>query len=76
LLKAGWPLHHVQEMLGHSSIQQTSTYLNVTAIGLQAGMRKSDGARIRCNPVAIRPESDQPLDGNEEPTQPPKGLLH
>jgi integrase len=27
LLEAGWPLHHVQEMLGHASIDQTTTYL-------------------------------------------------
>jgi integrase len=25
LLEAGWPLHHVQEMLGHASLEQTST---------------------------------------------------
>jgi hypothetical protein len=76
LLEAGWPLHHVQEMLGHSSIQQTSTYLNVTAIGLQASRRKSDEARIRCNPVANGTDSDQPLDGNGDTPTDRKGLLH
>jgi site-specific recombinase XerD len=30
LLEAGWPLHHVQHMLGHANLSQTSTYLNAT----------------------------------------------
>jgi integrase len=64
-----------QEMLGHSSIEQTSTYLNVTAVG-QASMRKSDDARIRCNAVAINTTIDQPLDGNDEEQNDDKGLLH
>jgi integrase len=76
LLEDGWPLHHIQEMLGHSSIQQTSTYLNVTASGLQASMRKSDDARIRCNRVAITTDSDQPLDGNGDGPTDRKDLLH
>jgi integrase len=76
LLEAGWPLHHVQEMLGHSSIQQTSTYLNVTATGLQASMRKSDAARIRCNPVAISTTVEQPLDSKGDDQNDGNGLLH
>jgi integrase len=63
LLEAGWPLHHVQEMLGHSSIDQTTTYLNVVAAGLRASMAKSDAAR--CNPVASKAEIDLPLPRNE-----------
>jgi integrase len=50
LLEAGWPLHHVQRMLGHASAAQTGTYLNATRIGLQESMRRLDDAR--CNPVA------------------------
>ena len=26
MVEAGWPLHHVQEMLGHADLKQTSTY--------------------------------------------------
>lgn len=63
LLEAGWPLHHVQEMLGHSSIDQTTTYLNVVAAGLRASMAKSDAAR--CNPVASTPEIDTKLPCND-----------
>ena len=63
-------------MLGHSSIQQTSTYLSVTATGLQASMRKSDAARIRCNPVAISTTVEPPVDSNRDEPNDRKGLLH
>jgi integrase len=66
LLEGGWPLHHVQEMLGHSNLEQTSTYLNVERVGLQASMKKIDDARTRCNPVAIEKESGLPLNRNDE----------
>jgi integrase len=45
LLEAGWPIHHVQEMLGHASLEQTSTYLNVRQGGLRESMRKLDAIR-------------------------------
>jgi len=51
LHEAGMPLHHVKEMLGHASLDQTTTYLNVQIEGLQASMRQIDEAR-RCKPVA------------------------
>ena len=50
-------------MLGHSSIDQTSTYPNIVASGLRASMAKSDAAR--CNPVANKPERELPLPCNE-----------
>jgi integrase len=40
LIEQGWPVHHVQEMLGHASLEQTSTYLNVTRAGLHDSMRR------------------------------------
>jgi integrase len=53
MLEAGWPLHHIQHMLGHASLEQTSTYLNVQKDGLQDSMRRFGvPAGIRCNPVA------------------------
>jgi integrase len=56
MLEAGWPLHHIQHMLGHASLEQTSTYLNVEKTGLQDSMRRFGvPAGIRCNPVAIPP---------------------
>lgn len=53
MLEAGWPLHHIQHMLGHASLEQTSTYLNVEKHGLQDSMRRFGvPAGIRCNSVA------------------------
>jgi integrase len=40
MLEAGWPQHHIQEMLGHADLKQTSTYLNVTRAGLHDSMRR------------------------------------
>jgi hypothetical protein len=54
----------------------TGTYLNVTAVGLQASMRKSDDERVRCNTIAINTTIDQPLEGNEDEQNDGKGLLH
>jgi hypothetical protein len=39
------PLHHVKELLGHSNISQTDTYLNAGERDLQTSMRKLDDAR-------------------------------
>jgi integrase len=44
-IEAGWPIHHVQQMLGHADLKQTSTYLNATVNGLQESMRKMDERR-------------------------------
>jgi Phage integrase family len=65
LLEAGWPLHHVQEMLGHASLQQTSTYLNVQRGVLRESMRRSDESRSGCNPVVIESGTGLPLVHNE-----------
>ncbi len=45
LLEAGWPLHEVQQMLGHANLEQTSTYLNATLRGMHRSMRAFDRAR-------------------------------
>lgn len=66
LLEQGWPLHHVQEMLGHANVSQTSTYLNATRIGLQDSMRRFDEAGSRCNPVAIELATEHPPDCNAD----------
>jgi integrase len=41
-LEKGWPLHHIQEMLGHANLSQTSTYLHAAEMGLQESMRRFD----------------------------------
>ena len=56
LVEAGWPIHHVAEMLGHTDLKQTSTYLNVGRLGLQESMRKYiDQPGARCNPLQSEP---------------------
>jgi site-specific recombinase XerD len=40
LMEAGWPLHHVQSVLGHADLEQTSTYLNVTRTGVLDSMKR------------------------------------
>ncbi len=66
LLEAGWPLHHVQDMLGHANVSQTSTYLNATRVGLQDSMRRFDDSASRCNPVASNAQIDPSPLRNEE----------
>ncbi|MDE0829028.1 MAG: tyrosine-type recombinase/integrase [Vicinamibacterales bacterium] len=60
-IKAGWPIHQVQEMLGHADLKQTSTYLNVTLEGLKASMRAFDEAR-RCKNVAISQDTGESVE--------------
>ncbi len=69
-IEAGWPLHHVRDMLGHANLSQTSTYLNATGHGLQAAMKALDERREaedispRCNPVANKPAVERLSDCN------------
>jgi integrase len=63
-LEAGWPIHKVREMLGHSTIDQTDTYLNASRLGLQEEMRRYDGTR--CNPLQGHPQIDRPTDCNAD----------
>lgn len=61
MLEAGWPLHHIQEMLGHADLKQTSTYLNVTRTGLQDSMRRFGVQREPdVPPRSNAPEGPQP----------------
>jgi integrase len=64
-IEAGWPVHHVQEMLGHADLKQTSTYLNVTLDGLKASMRRFDEAGAGCKPVANRAVTEPPRPCND-----------
>jgi integrase len=66
LLETGWPLHHVQQMLGHANISQTSTYLNANRMGLQDSMRRFEVVAPGCTPVARKPQTDHSLECNSD----------
>ena len=56
LLEAGWPVHPVQHMLGHATLQQqTSTYLNATLQALHESMRNLEKSRSACKLCIPRP---------------------
>ena len=74
-LEQGRPIHHVQEMLGHANLSQTSTYLHASEMGLQESMRRFDAA-ARGNPVAkVTPIEHPPL-GHGDADADEKGTLH
>jgi integrase len=54
-IEGGVPIHHVQALLGHSNVKQTSTYLNVNLEGLKDSMLKFQRSRQVCTKVAQTP---------------------
>jgi hypothetical protein len=69
LIEAGWPVHYVQHMLGHASLQQTSTYLNATLRGLHESMRNLDQSRPACNRLQTHPSADTGLFASRLPPE-------
>lgn len=68
------PIDHVQELLGHANLSQTSTYLHAAEMGLQDSMRQFDAERGKV--VANDPPIEQPPLGHEETKERAKDLLH
>jgi integrase len=59
LVERGWPVHHVQAMLGHADLKTTSTYLNLTRTGLADSMRRyGTGPDTPLHNLAHAPGSD------------------
>ena len=73
-LEQGWPIHHLQEMLGHANLSQTSTYLHASEMGLQESMRRFDAARGK--PEANAAQTEHPPVSHEETQERDKGTLH
>jgi len=73
-LEQGWPIHHVQEMLGHANLSQTSTYLHASELGLQESMRGVDTARGKR--VANEAGTEHSRVGHAESVETDKGTLH
>ena len=66
--------HHVQEMLGHTNLSQTSTYLHANEMGLQESMRRFDA--LRCKPVANEVTIEHRPVCNDDSNDGDKDLLH
>jgi integrase len=87
LLEAGWPLHEIQQMLGHANIQQTSTYLNATLQLIHRSMKRLDRTRRTaarrkaksspaCKPLANTPACDPLVVGKGTPASDAKSLVN
>jgi integrase len=76
LLEGGWPVHHVQHMLGHASLQQTSTYLNATLRGLHESMQHLDQSRPACKRLAKKPARGFWPIRKQTPARSEKSFLH
>jgi integrase len=74
-IEGGMPIHHVQEMLGHSSLEQTSTYLNVTKAGLKESISRFDESRS-CKIVASEPIIGHPPTRNDVPQNSKQPLIN
>jgi integrase len=61
LSEAGWPLHHVQHMLGHQDAKTTSIYLNATIQELTDSMKRYGSGGQLLHNVAQPTESEHPL---------------
>ena len=74
MLESGWPLHHVQKMLGHVDLKQTGTYLNRERIGLHDSMKRF-GTTPAWQSVASEAETEQPLSSHERATPKPQATV-
>jgi integrase len=74
-LEKGWPIHHVQEMLGHANLSQTSTYLHAAERGLQDSMRRFDEP-AHGKPVANEDQIEHPPLRHEKSERDGKNRLH
>jgi integrase len=60
--EAGWLLHEIRDLLGHTSLEQTCTYLNVPKEGLDRAMSKfGTGAKVGQGEAPTRELIAQPL---------------
>ena len=73
-LEQGWPIHHVQEMLGHANLLQTSTYLHASEMGLQESMQRFDPSRGK--PVAKEAPTEHPPVSHGHADESERDTLH
>jgi integrase len=75
MLEAGWPLHHVQRMLGHADVKQTATYLNAENVGLHDSMKRF-GTTPSWQSVAKAIEIEQRHDSQTESASEPQPTIN
>jgi hypothetical protein len=63
-------------MLGHASLQQTSTYLNATLRGLHESMRNLEQSRAACKSVASKPTRGPRPARKQAPASDGNPLIH
>lgn len=74
--EGGIPLHEVSAILGHSSIEQTSTYLNVQKHGLHKSMKALDERRAKFQEIASQTTMEQPSPCNLSDTPAAKVVVN
>lgn len=72
-LESGWPLHHVQKMLGHLDAKQTATYLNAERVGLHDSMKRfgttpSWQSVAKAAPIEQQPDCHEQTASEPQPT--------
>ena len=75
MLEAGWPLHHVQHMLGHADVKQTATYLNAERVGLHDSMKRF-GTTPAWQSVAKAADAEQPPSSHDDQTSQPQPTIN
>jgi integrase len=76
MLEAGWPLHHVQVMLGHQDTKTTSIYLNATIQELADSMKRFGTGGQSLHDVAQPTETEPPPVVQDEHSAQPKSLVN
>jgi hypothetical protein len=76
MLEAGWPLHHVQAVLGHANVKTTDQYLNATVRHLLDSMQRfGSGGQVLHN-LAHEEKSEPPVVGNGDSQDAAKPLVN
>jgi integrase len=76
MLEAGWPLHHVQAVLGHADAKTTSGYLNATLQHLIDSMRRYGSGSQLLHDLAHEGKSERPPTGQQPTTETSKVLVN
>jgi hypothetical protein len=73
---AGWPLHHVQAVLGHADAKTTGTYLNATVQHLLDSMERFGSGGQVLHDVAHGTKPEPPVVSNADSQDAGKALVN